>query len=99
MTTARPPHSVELSQRFRRYVFSMTVRTVALVLAIFVVHGWLRLVAIVAGIALPWLAVVIANAGLTRKEQGPMLLRHDELERETATRRDEDDDGRRSDSE
>ncbi|MBX5447351.1 MAG: DUF3099 domain-containing protein [Acidothermus cellulolyticus] len=75
VTTARPPHSVELSHRFRRYVFSMAVRTAAVVLAIFVFHGWMRLVAIVAGVALPWLAVVAANAGPSRDEQEPLFLR------------------------
>ncbi len=63
MTAARKPHSEEMSSRFRRYLVSMAIRTLALVLAIFVFHGWLRLVCIAAGVALPWLAVVLANAG------------------------------------
>lgn len=41
----------------------MTVRVVFLVLAIFFFTGWLRVVGIAAAVVLPWIAVVMANAG------------------------------------
>ena len=74
VTTARRPHSEEISGRARRYLISMGVRTACLVLAIFVLHGWLRAVAIVAAIVLPWLAVVLANAGPVVSEEEPNFV-------------------------
>lgn len=74
VTTARRPHSEEISGRARRYLISMGFRTACLVLAIFVLHGWLRAIAIVAAIVLPWLAVVLANAGPVVGEEEPEFV-------------------------
>jgi hypothetical protein len=74
VTSARTPHSAEVARRTRRYLISMGVRTLALVLAIFVLHGWLRLVAIVAGLILPWIAVVLANAGPVPDAEQPEYI-------------------------
>lgn len=63
VTAARPGHSQEMSGRLRRYLISMTIRVIFLVLAIFLFTGWLRLVGVAAAIVLPWVAVVMANAG------------------------------------
>ncbi len=71
VTTARRPHSEEISGRARRYLISMGVRTACLVLAIFVLHGWPRFIAIAAAIVLPWFAVVLANAGPVIGEESP----------------------------
>ena len=57
-----------MSGRLRRYLISMTIRVVFLVLAIFVFSGWLRIVGIAAAVVLPWIAVVMANAGPTDSE-------------------------------
>lgn len=65
VTSARPGHSQEMSGRLRRYLISMSVRVTCLVLAIFVFTGWLRLVGVAAAVVLPWIAVVMANAGPT----------------------------------
>lgn len=74
VTTARRPHSEEISGRARRYLISMGIRTACLVLAIFVLHGWLRAGAIVAAIVLPWLAVVLANAGPVIGDEEPEFV-------------------------
>ncbi|HEY3925548.1 MAG TPA: DUF3099 domain-containing protein [Acidothermaceae bacterium] len=63
VTAAQPGHSEEMSGRLRRYLISMTIRVVFLVLAIFLFTGWLRVVGIAAAVVLPWIAVVMANAG------------------------------------
>jgi hypothetical protein len=63
VTAAQPGHSQEMSGRLRRYLISMTIRVVFLVLAIFLFTGWLRVVGIAAAVVLPWIAVVMANAG------------------------------------
>ena len=74
VTSANRPHSEEVSARARKYLISMGIRTVCLVLAIFVLHGWLRLIAIAAAIILPWFAVVIANAGPLANEEQPEFV-------------------------
>jgi len=60
--------------RTRRYLISMGIRTVCLVLAIFVAHGWLRLIFIAAAIVLPWVAVVLANAGPVQNAEQPEFI-------------------------
>ena len=81
MSSPRPPevHSItgageSLSQeqtvRTRRYLISMTVRTACVLLAI-VVPGWPRWVFLAGAVALPYLAVVAANAGKSRRGSSP----------------------------
>jgi hypothetical protein len=84
VTSAPRPHSEEVSGRARRYLISMGVRTACLVLAIFVLHGWLRLVAIAAAIVLPWLAVVLANAGPVPEDERPEFIEPSRLEVENS---------------
>jgi hypothetical protein len=79
VTTARQGHSEEMSGRVRRYLISMTVRVVILVLAIFLFSGWLRLVGIAAALVLPWIAVVLANAGPTGNDGQPTFVAPDHI--------------------
>jgi hypothetical protein len=51
--------------RARRYLFSMGLRTVCFVGAV-ITTGWLRWALIVGAVTLPYLAVVVANAGRER---------------------------------
>jgi hypothetical protein len=54
------------SRRFRRYVWQMAVRVVLFVAAVLiwaVWHTWLCVVPIALAAIIPWVAVVIANAG------------------------------------
>ena len=48
--------------RNRRYMISMTIRVVCFAGAVWV-EGWLRWVLLSGSLVLPWIAVVIANAG------------------------------------
>ncbi|NHC45411.1 DUF3099 domain-containing protein [Motilibacter aurantiacus] len=48
--------------RARRYAISMGIRTVCFLLAV-VTDGWLRWAFVAGAVALPYLAVVLANAG------------------------------------
>jgi hypothetical protein len=54
-----------MHHRMRRYLISMSVRTVCFVLAV-VFDGWLRWTMAGAAIVLPYIAVVMANAGPRR---------------------------------
>jgi len=54
-----------MHHRMKRYLISMSVRTVCFILAV-VLHGWLRWTMAAAAIVLPYVAVVMANAGPRR---------------------------------
>jgi hypothetical protein len=63
----------DVRDRQRRYLISMSIRTVCFVLAI-VVSGWMRWALLVGALVLPYVAVVIANAGRERVEAPSTLL-------------------------
>ncbi|MEY4136468.1 MAG: hypothetical protein RL205_596 [Actinomycetota bacterium] len=69
ITDAQRGLSVEQNGRTRRYLISMGIRTACVLLAIFV-PGWPRWVFISGAVVLPYLAVVIANAGRENDEPG-----------------------------
>ncbi len=71
ITAAQRGLSQEQTGRTRRYLISMGIRTVC-VLAAIVVPGWPRWFLIAGAVALPYLAVVIANAGRENDEPGSM---------------------------
>jgi hypothetical protein len=70
ITTAQVGKSVDISSRQARYLFSMGVRTLCFVLAI-VTTGPLRWVFLAGAFLLPYVAVVIANAGSRPDTGGP----------------------------
>lgn len=63
--------SNEQSGRTKRYLISMAIRT-ACVLAAIVVPGWPKWIFIAGAVVLPYLAVVIANAGRENDQPGSM---------------------------
>ena len=72
ITGARQGLADDVRGRQRRYVISMSVRTVAVVLAavLWNVERHVAIVALVLGAVLPYIAVVVANAG---RENAPSL--------------------------
>lgn len=72
ITGARQGLADDVRGRQRRYVISMSVRTVAVILAavLWNVERHVAIVALVVGILLPYIAVVIANGG---RENAPSL--------------------------
>jgi hypothetical protein len=72
ITGARQSLADDVRGRQRRYVISMSVRTVCVVLAavLWNVERHVAVVALVLGILLPYISVVIANAG---RENAPSL--------------------------
>ncbi|MET9389467.1 DUF3099 domain-containing protein [Streptomyces sp. NPDC006624] len=72
ITGARTGLQEDVRGRQRRYVISMTVRTVSVILAatLWNVERHVAIVALVLGLVLPYIAVVIANAG---RENAPSL--------------------------
>lgn len=65
ITGARQGLEEDVRGRQRRYVISMLIRTASVLLAVFLwnVERPLAVVALVLGLVLPYVAVVIANAG------------------------------------
>jgi hypothetical protein len=72
ITGARQSLDDDVRGRQRRYVISMSIRTVSVILAaaLWSVERPVAVVALVLGITLPYIAVVIANAG---RENAPSL--------------------------
>jgi hypothetical protein len=71
ITDAQRGLSDEQTGRTRRYLVSMGIRTACVIAAIFV-PGWPRWVLIVGAIVLPYLSVVMANAGRENDEPGEL---------------------------
>jgi hypothetical protein len=63
ITSASRPHSEDLRGRERRYVISMGVRTLCFLLALVFREHAVVWVFLAAAVFLPYVAVVIANAG------------------------------------
>ncbi|QFX84705.1 DUF3099 domain-containing protein [Streptomyces sp. SYP-A7193] len=72
ITGARTGLQEDVRGRQRRYVISMSIRTVSVILAVCLwnVERHVAIAALILGAALPYIAVVIANAG---RENAPSL--------------------------
>lgn len=68
ITTAATSRADDIAARQRRYIVSMTIRTLCVVGAVAVGDIWLRWVLLAGAVFLPYAAVVMANAGDTRDD-------------------------------
>jgi hypothetical protein len=77
ITSAVQAHSDDMDTRIRRYLISMAIRTLCVILVI-VVDGPVRWVFAVFAIVLPYVAVVMANAAGNRRGTGggPVPVNH-----------------------
>jgi DUF3099 family protein len=66
ITSATQAHSDDMDARIKRYLFSMGLRTVCVILVL-VVHNPVRWVFAVLAVVLPYVAVVMANAAGNRR--------------------------------
>ncbi|MEZ5157328.1 MAG: DUF3099 domain-containing protein [Candidatus Nanopelagicales bacterium] len=73
ITGAQVPLSEDQRLRTRRYLISMAIRTVCFVGAI-IASGWLRWTLVAGAVVLPYIAVVMANAGRGRSEKAPPMI-------------------------
>ena len=70
ITEAEPSLAEQQAARRKRYVLTMAVRAVAVVLAAVFYHVlWLAVIFMVLGTVLPWIAVVMANDRPPKKRQ------------------------------
>lgn len=68
ITTAASSRADEISQRQRRYLISMGIRTACFLGAVAAGDNWLRWVLFAGAVFLPYVAVVMANATDTRDD-------------------------------
>ncbi|WP_457950136.1 DUF3099 domain-containing protein [Pseudarthrobacter sp. alpha12b] len=73
ITDAAGAHSEDMRQRMIKYALAMGIRMVCLIL-IFVVDGWLKIIAVAGAVFLPWIAVVIANGSDKAEGHSDLLL-------------------------
>ena len=67
ITTASSSRHEDIAARQRRYVLSMSLRTVCFIGAV-IADGWLRWVLVAGAVLLPYFAVVMANAVTTKSD-------------------------------
>lgn len=70
ITAAPRPHSDDLDRRISRYLTSMAIRTVCVILVV-VIDSPVRWVFAVGALVLPYVAVVMANARGERRDPPP----------------------------
>ena len=68
ITTASSSRNEDISLRQKRYVISMSIRTLCFVSAVLVGPGWVRWVLVAGAVLLPYVAVVLANATSSRSD-------------------------------
>jgi len=73
ITSARRSLSEDVHGRAVRYLVSMTIRTGCFV-GIYFTDGWLRWVMAAGAIFVPYVAVVLANAGTERPKEADTLI-------------------------
>lgn len=74
ITTAQTGLSTEQRARTKRYLISMSIRTACFIAAV-VASGWLRWAFLAGAVFLPYIAVVMANAGRENDDfTGPEAL-------------------------
>ena len=72
ITGVRRSLTEDIQSRQVRYLVSMGIRTICFVLAI-VTRGWLQAIFFVGALVLPYIAVVIANAGRESADPTPLI--------------------------
>jgi len=73
ITAARRPHQADVNERMLKYLVSMSIRTICFVLVLVTPSPW-RWFFAVGAIVLPYIAVIIANAGRERRGPAPQGL-------------------------
>lgn len=63
VTDAPTTQAEDMKPRMLKYGISMGFRIVFFPIAVFLLDGWIRIAAMIIVLVLPWIAVVIANAG------------------------------------
>jgi len=73
ITTAGAGRRQDIAARQKRYLLAMGFRTVCFVAAVLIPNGWVRVILVIAALILPYVAVVMANAGNTKSDGFALL--------------------------
>ncbi len=82
ITSAQGPLGEDIDRRARRYLAQMTLRTVCFLGAVLTwgrIPTWLSVTLLIGAVVLPYVAVVLANAGRERPERADSFLELREL--------------------
>lgn len=77
ITTAPEPLADDVARRTRRYLVQMGIRLVCFVLAVTTwgrIPPWLSGLLLVGAVVLPYVAVILANAGRERRDEPAPLM-------------------------
>lgn len=77
ITTATRSHHEDIAARQRRYLISMTIRTICFVLAVVSIGHWFLWLFLTASFFLPTIAVIVANASSRPDPGGPAYFAPD----------------------
>jgi uncharacterized ion transporter superfamily protein YfcC len=77
ITTATRSRNEDIAARQKRYLISMTIRTVCFVLGVVSLGHWFMWVFLVASFLLPTIAVVVANSSSPPDPGGPEYFEPD----------------------
>ncbi|WP_227425103.1 DUF3099 domain-containing protein [Pengzhenrongella sicca] len=82
ITTAPEPLADDVARRTRRYLAQMGLRLVCFLAGVLtwgVVPGWVSVIFLVGAVVLPYIAVILANAGRERRDEPTSLVTPREL--------------------
>jgi len=74
VTSARGSHSDDVARRMRTYAISMGIRTLCVLAAVLSFPHWYAWLFVPGAVVLPYVAVVLANAGGERVPTGPAAV-------------------------
>lgn len=77
ITTATRSHREDIDARQRRYLISMTIRTICFVAAVVSIGHWFMWLFLFASFFLPTIAVVVANSSTPPDPGGPAYFEPD----------------------
>ncbi len=77
ITAAPSPLAEDQSRRERRYLVQMGIRVVAFLLVVLLWHripAWISWLLVTTAVVMPYVAVLLANAGRERRETSTVLI-------------------------
>ena len=74
ITTARSSHSEDVARRMKGYAISMGIRTLCVIGLVVVFPHWTAWLFVPGAVVLPYVAVLLANAGRERSPSAPAVV-------------------------
>lgn len=74
ITSARASHSEDVSRRMKSYAISMGIRTLCVLGLVLLLPHWTAWLFVPGAVVLPYVAVLLANAGRERAPSAPAVV-------------------------